>query len=189
MLTGEALPRRILRVNGGSRTEYANPGEHLHPPDRFTLPRTLWRASMDPRIEIWEVLHDGEITAIAGEQTATLTMFVSIPYLRRRVQPLEDSFVLTLTGLTRFEWHDLDGSVSSLRQELEYNITPGIVGTGSESLPVTVETTTGSLVLDFEGIRYNLDTGDEVPYEAIRRGCDDYWREWEKRFADKGDST
>jgi hypothetical protein len=144
---------------------------------------------MDPRIETWKVLHDGDFTAIAGEQTAVLAMFVSIPFLRRRLQPPGGSVVLTLTGLSRFEWHDLEGGVSSLRKELEYNITPGIVGTGSESLPVTVETTTGCLVLNFEGIRCNLDTGDDAPYETIRRVCNDYWREWERKFADNGDST
>ena len=51
---------------------------------------------MDKRIEIWNILHDGEITAIEGEDSDTLTMFVSIPYLRRRLKPIGDSFVLTM---------------------------------------------------------------------------------------------
>jgi hypothetical protein len=54
---------------------------------------------MDPRIAIWNILHDGEITAVS-EDVGTLTMFVSIPYLRRRLTPLGDSFVLTPELLT-----------------------------------------------------------------------------------------
>jgi hypothetical protein len=54
---------------------------------------------MDERIEIWNVLHDGEITVVS-EDGDTLTLFVSIPYLRRRLKPLGDSFVLVLEGLS-----------------------------------------------------------------------------------------
>jgi len=42
---------------------------------------------MDQRIQIWNVFHDGEITAISEEGGEALTMFVSIPYLRRRMEP------------------------------------------------------------------------------------------------------
>jgi hypothetical protein len=58
---------------------------------------------MDTRIAIWNVLHDGEITAIS-EDGDTLTMFVNIPYLRRRLKPLGDSFILTLAGVRQAEW-------------------------------------------------------------------------------------
>ena len=74
---------------------------------------------MDIRIEIWSILHDGEITAISGEDSETLTLFVSIPYLRRRLKPLGDSFVITISGLTRLEFHNFDGTTSSLREEIE----------------------------------------------------------------------
>jgi len=67
---------------------------------------------MDERIAIWNVLHDGEITAVS-EDGDTLTMFVSIPYLRRRLKPLGDSFVLTLAGVRRAECRDFGGAASS----------------------------------------------------------------------------
>ncbi len=132
---------------------------------------------MDTRISTWNVLHDGEITAVSQDGD-TLTMFVSIPYLRRRLRPLGDSFVLTLAGVRRVEFRDFSGRTSHLREELEIG-TPEILSTESQSMPVTVETTMGQLILDFESIRFALDTGEITDYSTIERVCDEYWTEWE----------
>jgi hypothetical protein len=137
---------------------------------------------MDARIQIWNVLHDGEITAISKDGD-TLTMFVSIPYLRSRLKPLGDSFVLTLTGVRQAECRDFSGSASSassLREELEIG-SPEILKTDSESLPVIVDTTMGQLILDFQSIHFALDTGQPIEYETIERVCEEYWTEWQAR--------
>jgi hypothetical protein len=137
---------------------------------------------MDERIAIWNVLHDGEITAVS-EDGDTLTMFVSVPYLRRRLKPLGDSFVLTLTGVRRAECLDYGGAASSaspLRVELEIG-TPEILKTESESMPVTVETTMGQVILDFQSIRFALDTGQPVEYATIEKVCGEYWAEWQAK--------
>jgi hypothetical protein len=131
---------------------------------------------MDERIQIWNVLHDGEITAIS-EDRDTLTMFVSIPYLRRRLTPLGDSFVLTLAGVRHVECRNCDGTSSSLREELDLG-TPEILQTKSESVPVTIDTTMGQLTLDFQSIRFGLDTGQSVEYKTIERICEEYWTAW-----------
>ncbi len=134
---------------------------------------------MDPRIQIWNVLHDGEITAISdvGE---TLTIFVSIPYLRRRLKPLGDSFVLMLERLKRVEFRNYDGTTASLREELDIG-TPAILSTESKAMPVSIETTMGQLILDFERIRFAMDTGQEITYETIEKVCDEYWTEWQAK--------
>lgn len=134
---------------------------------------------MDPRIAIWNVLHDGEITAVA-EDDETLTMFVSIPYLRRRLEPLGDSFILQLEGVKRCEFRDFDGRITTLREELE-TCSPEILNTESESMPVSIETTSGQLILDFKSIRFALDTGESVDYSTIEKVCDEYWTEWKAK--------
>jgi hypothetical protein len=132
---------------------------------------------MDTRIEIWNVLHDGEITA-TSEDGDTHTMFVSIPYLRRRLKPLGDSFVLTLSGVKRAECRGFGGKgpASSLQAELDIG-SPEIIHTISECMPVTIETTMGQLILDFQSVRFTLDTGQSVEYETIERECKEYWTE------------
>jgi hypothetical protein len=130
---------------------------------------------MDERIQIWNHLHDGEITAVA-EDGDTLTMFVSIPYLRRRLKPLGDSFVLTLSGVRQAECRDFVGAISSLGEEFDIG-TPEILQTKSEFVPVTIDTTMGQLILDFQTIRFALDTGQSVDYKTIAKASEDYWTE------------
>jgi hypothetical protein len=139
---------------------------------------------MDKRIQIWNILHDGEMTAISEEDGESLTMFVSIPYLRRRLQPLGDSFVLTLEGLKRLEFRNFDGTTTPLREQIDIG-SPEILSTESESMPVRIETTMGQLILDFQSIRFALDTGQEIAYETIEKVCDEYWTEW-KAKAEQG---
>jgi hypothetical protein len=134
---------------------------------------------MNECIKIWNVLHDGEITA-AAQNGDVWTMFVSIPYLRRRLPPLGDSFVLTLTGVKRAEFQSFEGKSGLICDELDLG-SPEILSTDSNSMPVTIETTSGRLILDFEGIRIALDTGETVEYETIRRICEEYWAEWKAK--------
>jgi hypothetical protein len=131
----------------------------------------------DPRFDIWNTLHDGEITAVSAADSDTATIFVSIPYLRRRLQPLGDSFVLTLSGVRQLQFRDFSGSISSLPAELELTA-PEILSSESQQMPVTVETTGGQLLADFDNVQFALDTGERVSYEAIERVCRDYWNEW-----------
>ncbi len=134
---------------------------------------------MDERIEIWNVLHDGDITAVSKDGDV-LTLFVSIPYLRRRLKPLGDSFVLILTGVRQAECRDFDGATSSLFDEIDIG-TPEIIKTESESMPVMIETTMGKLILDFQSIRFALDTGQAVDYAVVKKVCEDYWAEWQAK--------
>jgi hypothetical protein len=131
---------------------------------------------MDRRIQIWNILHDDEITAISGEGSDILTMFVSIPYLRRRLDPLGDSFVLTLSGITRLEFHDFDGTRETLQEQLDIG-SPEILSTESDSMPASIAMSLGQLTLDFQSISFALDTGQAVEYEAIEKVCEEYWTE------------
>jgi len=134
----------------------------------------------DPRIAIWNVLHDGEITALAGEGTETVTLFVSIPYLRRRMEPLGDSFVLTLSGVRQLQFRDFSGSVSSLTDELQQTA-PEILSTVSEQMPITVATTAGELLADFDDIHIACETGESVSYEVVDKISEEYWDEWDTK--------
>lgn len=134
---------------------------------------------MDNRIQIWNILHDGEITAIS-EDNECLVMFVNIPNLRRRIRPLGDSIVITIKGISLNEFHDFDGALSTLKEEIEIGC-PEILSTESESMPVTIETTMGKLVLNYKEIGFSLDTGQPIEYSEIEKHCEEYWKEWEGR--------
>lgn len=131
---------------------------------------------MDKRIQIWNILHDGQITAISNETGGNLTMFVTIPFLRHRIKPLGDSFVLNIQGVKQIELNDLNGISVPFQEEIEIN-TIEILYTASNVMPVKISTTAGELTLDFEDIYFNLDTGQEISFELIQKVCGEYWLE------------
>ncbi len=135
---------------------------------------------MRNEIDIWNILHDGDITAVEKGLNSSYTLFVRIPYLRRRLTPLGDSFVLALAGVRQIAFQNFDGTISTIEDELNLS-TPEILRTDSESMPISVETTTGKLILDFEGIEFRLDTGQAVDFETIETVCRGYWEEWRKK--------
>lgn len=132
---------------------------------------------MDHRIAIWNTLHDGEITVVSREDDGTFVMFVNIPYIRSRLDPLGDSFVLKLGGLRGMEFVNYDGESIPFDEELEL-IQIEILSTNSENMPVSIATTDGFLKLDFETLKIYLDTGQEIPYSDVLDAAEDYWNEW-----------
>jgi hypothetical protein len=133
--------------------------------------------TMDKRIQIWTMFHDGDITVVSGEGTPSLCIFVSIPYLRRRLFPLGDSFIITLTGVTVCEFRNFDETLSTLTNATEMG-QPQILSTDSDSMPIKIDTTMGQLLLDFESISFGLDTGQCIDYEVIKQTSEEYWAEW-----------
>lgn len=125
-------------------------------------------------------MHDGEITVVSHEDDGTFVMFVNIPYIRSRLKPLGDSFVLKLGGLRGIEFVNYDGKLIPFDEELEL-IQIEILSTNSENMPVSITTTDGFLKLDFNTLKILLDTGQEVPYSDVLNAAEDYWNEWEAK--------
>ena len=99
---------------------------------------------MDHRIAIWNTLHDGEITVVSHEDDGSFVMFVNIPYIRSRLKPIGDSFILKLGGLSEIEFSDYDGMSVPFDEELKL-IQIEILSTDSKNLPVSIATTDGIL--------------------------------------------
>jgi hypothetical protein len=132
----------------------------------------------DPRFDIWDVVHDGEITVVAREESDVIIMFVSIPYVRRRMAPLADSFRLRLGGFRSVNFsNDIGDSYSGLEdvEGLE------ILETLSDTMPVRIQVTEGTLTIDFDSLDISLDSGQPISYEAVWRVAEDYWTEFAAR--------
>src|SRR4051794_40981056 len=123
---------------------------------------------LDPRFAIWNTVHDGELTALVREQPDIVVMSVAIPYLRKRILPLGDSFCLRLRGLRRVEFAGFGAAViDDYEQIASYNL--WILSTDSDAMPVRIATTEGFLVLDFDSLDISLDTGQSISYEQLDR--------------------
>jgi hypothetical protein len=127
----------------------------------------------DPRLDIWNVLHDGEITIMHRESPDVVVMFVSIPYVRRRIQPLGDAFRLRLSGFRGMHFDNGIGGTYSEPREIEgYEILESL----SDSMPAKIQL--GTLTLDFDSLEISLDTGQPISAEEVYRASEDYWNEW-----------
>jgi hypothetical protein len=134
-------------------------------------------APEDPRFGIWNVFHDGDIT-IMQREASDVVMFVCIPYLRRRIHPLGDSFRLRLGGFRSMRFENDIGDSST---ELSYVEGYEILSTESHAMPAKINLAEGALTLDFECLEISLDTGQSISYEEVCRACEDYWDDWEKK--------
>ena len=133
----------------------------------------------DPRLDIWNVLHDGEITIMHRESPDVLVMFVSIPYVRRRIQPLGDSFRLRLGGFRGMAFsYDIDQNTFT---ELDYIEGFEILDILSETMPAMIQLAEGKLMLDFDSLDIALDSGQPVAYEEVLRVAQEYWDEFAAR--------
>jgi hypothetical protein len=136
-------------------------------------------ASNDPRFGIWNALHDGEITIMAREQPDSLIMFVSIPYVRRRIQPLGDSFRLRLGGFRGMAFSY--GSGDETYSDLDYVEGFEILEAKSDTMPATIQLAEGTLMLDFDSLEISLDSGQPISAEEVYRAYEEYWDEWSKK--------
>jgi hypothetical protein len=132
----------------------------------------------DPRFDIWNMLHDGDITIVHREAPDAVIMFVCIPYVRRRIEPLGDSFRLRLGGFRSIHFANDIGDTSS---ELDYVEGYEILDILSETMPAKIQLAEGTLTLDFDTLDITLDSGQAIEYEQIRRVAQDYWDEFAAR--------
>ena len=132
---------------------------------------------MNESIAIWNTLHDGEITVLEMDGEI-LTMFVSAPYIRERIRPLGDSFVLKLHGVRSIRFSNFEGKLQTedWRELARSGIE--ILSTDSTEMPVRISTTQGFLDLDFDHLQIELDTGGLVPYPEVLAACEGFWDEW-----------
>jgi hypothetical protein len=132
----------------------------------------------DPRLDIWNVLHDGEITVIHREAPDVVVMFVNIPYVRRRIEPLGDSFRLRLGGFRSIHFANDIGDTSS---DLDYVEGYEILDILSETMPAKIQLAEGTLTLDFDTLDISLDSGQPIAYERVLRVAKNYWDEFAAR--------
>ncbi len=132
----------------------------------------------DPRLDIWNVLHDGEITVTAREVPDVAIMFISIPYVRRRIEPLGDSFWLRLGGFRGMHFENGIGDTDSDLEKIEgYEILDIL----SDTIPARIQLAQGTLTLDFDSLNISLDSGQPVAYEEVLRVAQAYWDEFAAR--------
>ena len=128
---------------------------------------------------IWGFLHDGSLDRADGVVPGDVTLYISIPYLRKAFEPVGDGFILKLIGCGQFELVGDDGAViSDLGQIAACALE--ILSIESES-PLTIYTTYGTLVLSYDSLEIALDTGQSLTVTELDQASAKYWQAWSER--------
>src|SRR6476620_3715550 len=134
---------------------------------------------MNPRAEIWNVLHDGGIAAINGVIPGDVEIRVSIPYLRKMFSADGDDIIVRLANCAKLTMKIWEKDFTTDDIERIVGTDTEILSTESEDVPVHIITTFGELDIDFEAFSLSLDNGRPITFEELCDACENYWNRWE----------
>jgi hypothetical protein len=130
---------------------------------------------------IWNVLHDGTITAIDGVVPGTLKVSVDIWYLRPFFAPAGTAFVVELTECDLFEVLRWDDATPPADPVSFAALQPSILEASVEHDEVKMIWIGGELRLRYASVRISLDTGSAIPMEALLAAAERYWDSFGRR--------
>lgn len=134
---------------------------------------------MNPRAELWNVLHDGGITAIVGTVPGDVEMRVSIQYLREMFSDDSEDIIVRLTNCSKLSMKIWEEDAMTDDPKRIVDTETEILSTASEDVPVHIITTLGELDIDFDRFSLSLDNGRKISFEELCDACENYWNRWE----------
>lgn len=142
---------------------------------------------MNPRAEVWNILHDGEIVRIEGEVPGDVFLTINIPYLRRMFSKQGENIILALQGCTKLSMKIWDVKLSSVTEDFSRIVetNTGILSTESLDVPVHVVTTEGEIDVVFQTFSLRLDDGSDITFQALCDACEGYWARWNDRLPER----
>ena len=130
---------------------------------------------MNPRAEIWNVLHDGGVAAIDGVVPGDVTIRVNIPYLRQMFSDSGEDIIVHLCNCASLTMKIWDEGITTDDPKRIVSTDTEILSTESNDVPVHIITTLGELNIAFEGFSLSLDDGRQISFEELCAACENYW--------------
>lgn len=139
--------------------------------------------------DLWNVLHDGTIVAIAGHVPGEVKLEIEADYLRGRFNEDGHLFVLTLCDCTRLvfrPWKEGQSAITRLDEvgalALWILRAEEVDGRCAVScIRKVAEGGGGILEVVATDVALSLDTGRFVSQDEIEAVADAYWTEWSSR--------
>lgn len=128
---------------------------------------------------LWNYLHDGSLDRVDGSVPGEVSLFVSIPYLRKAFQPAGEGFILELKECSMFQLAEDDGDIlTDLAAIAERS--PELLSIVGES-PLSIYTTRGTLTLAYASLELFLDSGQALSVPQLDQASAAYWQAWSDR--------
>lgn len=127
--------------------------------------------------EFWGALHDGGIECIEGKIPGTVSLEVSIRYLRQQFPGEGTGFKIVLSDCAQLVYQEFDSSPVEDFDEI-VGLEPEIVGVEKGTYPVVVNCVMGSLTVSYGAASIYLDSGDAVSLGELAAASKAYWDAW-----------
>lgn len=134
---------------------------------------------MNPRAEVWNVLHDGGVAAIDGKIPGDVTIRINIPYLRKMFSEDGEEILVRIANCSKLTMTIWGEDLTTDEPKRIVATDTEILSTESDDVPVHVITTFGELDIDFEAFSLSLDNGKPITFEELCEACESYWNRWE----------
>ena len=135
---------------------------------------------MNERAEIWNILHDGEITGMRRDSSQNLQLRINIPYLRNMFPGDGEDILINLNKCTQFQMKIWDEGITTSDFQTIVDTGTEILSTESDDVPVHIVSTLGDLFIEFDSFTISLDTGEQVSFKELGDACDLYWKQWQE---------
>jgi hypothetical protein len=136
---------------------------------------------MDFYPAIWNVLHDGNITAVRGAVPGTVQLDVSIDYLRERFPDPGKTIQVILAGCTRFAYRDFDEREFTTDFSAIAAFEPEVLSAELRDGLCVLDCAGGVLELSAADGSVALDSGRAITLQELIDVADAYWTEWSER--------
>lgn len=133
--------------------------------------------------DVWGVFHDGILALIEGTVPGNLTIHLQIDYLRRQFDEDGDFFIVELDACTRFRYCEWDAAPTEDLQDIQRREIE-VLSVASED-PLVLNSSTGTLELDYQSMRVRLPSGRALTGEDLRAASQRYWTAWAAKAASK----
>ena len=134
---------------------------------------------------VWDVLHDGSITAVCGAIPGTVRVEVSIDYLRERFPEPGKAILVLLSGCTRFAYREFEDSMFTTDLPAIARLKPEILSAKTSGTLSEIDCVKGVLEVAASDCTLALDGGRAITLDELLSVAEAYWTEWDKRAKQK----
>jgi len=130
--------------------------------------------------DIWEILQNGQVDSVKGKLPGTISVEISLSYLRQQFPSDGSGFRVDLSHCSAFEYRENEDSP---RKDF-FPITassPESVLLDYAQEPVTVNFITGKLTACYAQAHIFLDSGALISFSELSAANQAYWNEWKSR--------
>lgn len=136
--------------------------------------------NVNTKSAFWGLLHDGGLETVTGTVPGTVSVRISIQYLRQQFPTEGSGFKIDLFDCKRFVYQEYD---SPPLEDFDAIVAlePEIVGVEKGTESVIVNCVMGTLTIDYGAASIYLDSGAPVSVDELTAASRRYWDGWAAR--------